>query len=319
MNVAQENFRQNQTTLDKPKCSALDHVRQNSTLYLMAIPAVLSIIVFSYLPLFGLSIAFLDFSPFRGILGSEWVGTANFADAFNNPFFWAALRNSFIISTLKLMITFPSAVILALLLNEVRKRWLKVVIQTSTMLPFLVSWVVAGAMFRAILGTDGLVNSVGTSLFNTDPIAFLSDPQPFRWVLILQDTWKYAGYFAVLYLAAMATIDPNLYEAAEVDGASRWQQTVHVTLPGISNTMITILLISVGYLVAAGFEQVYVMYNVSVYETADILETFTLRLALSQGNYGLATAVGLVQGAISLTLVLIVHFTAKRLGRGGLF
>jgi len=186
-------------------------------------------------------------------------------------------------------------------------------------MPFFLSWVVAAVMFQNLLAPDGAVNGVLGHVFGRQPIPFLSDPVAFLWVVVLQDTWKYAGYFAVLYLAAMSTIDPGLYEAAEVDGASRWQQTLHITLPGIRSTMVTLFVLSTGYLVSAGFEQIYVMYNPSVYASGDIIETFSLRLAFQQGSYGLATAIGLFQASISLALVLIANFFVRRFNRGGLF
>lgn len=294
-------------------------VARHWPLYLMALPALASVLIFGYGPLFGLSIAFLEFSPFRGVFGSDWVGLGNFKDAFGNPFFWTALRNSVVISALKLAIGFPTAITLALLLNEVRLKWFRSVVQTASILPFFISWVVVGAMFRSLFAPDGLANEVQTNLLGLQPTVFLSDPGRFLWIVVLQDTWKYAGYFAVLYLAAMAAIDPTLYEVAEVDGATRWQQTRFITLPGISGTMVTLFVVLVGYLVSAGFEQIYVMYSVSVYSTADILETFTLRLGLRQSNYGLATAVGLFQGAISLSLVLLANLLARRFRREGLF
>ncbi len=281
----------------------------------MALPGVLSILVFGYGPLFGLVIAFLDYSPVRGVTGSEWVGLDNFRRALASPFFDQALRNSLIISTLKLAIGFPSAVILALLLNEARARWFQRTVQTATILPYFVSWVVIGAMYRALLAPDGLINEV-RELVGLDRVVFLSNPELFRWVIVFQDTWKSAGYFAVLYLAAMAAIDPILYEAARVDGASRWRQTLDITLPGIRSTMVTLFILLSGYLIYAGWEQVVVMYNPSVYRTADILETFTLRLAMTQGQYGMATAVGLFQSVIGLTLVLLANILTRRFNEG---
>ena len=309
----------NAATLRPRARSWTQDLRANWPLYLMALPAVAAIIVFAYGPLFGLVVAFQDFSLFRGVWGSDWIGWANFGHAFSNSFFWTALRNSLIISGLKLAIGYPTAIILALMLNEVRSRFFKGVVQTSTILPFFISWVVAGAMFRGLLAPDGAFSEVQTQLLHAPASVILSNPIAFRWVIIFQDTWKYAGYFAILYLAAMASIDPVLYEAAQVDGASRWQQTLHITLPGIQSTMITLFVILVGYLVSAGFEQVYVMFNSSVYSTADILETFTLRLGLKQSDYGLATAVGMFQGVISLTLVTAANFVSRRVRHEGLF
>jgi ABC-type polysaccharide transport system permease subunit len=293
--------------------------QENWRLYLMAMPAVLAILVFGYGPLFGLSIAFLDYSPARGITGSNFVGLKNFQDAFSNPFFWTAFQNSIIIQALKLAVGFPSAIILALLLNEMRLKWFKKTVQTATMLPYFLSWVIAGTMFRNLLGPSGVVNEVLVSGMETEAVSFLSDPNIFRWVIIFQDTWKYVGYFAVLYLAAMSAIDPALYEAAMVDGANRWQQIRFITLPGISRTMVTLLVLLTGYIFAGGFEQMWVMYNVSVYRTADILETFTARLGLQQARYSFATAVGLFQSVLSLTMVLLVNRISKWFNQEGLF
>ena len=292
--------------------------KRNWQLYLMIVPGLILILIFGYGPLFGLTIAFQDFSPYRGIFNSSWVGLDNFKAVFQDPFFWRAFRNSAVISVLKLAIGFPSAIILALLLNEIRVKWFKSFMQTATILPFFISWVVAAAMFQNLLAPQGTVNSI-LNLLHLSSIDFLADPAKFLWVVVLQDTWKYAGYFAVIYLAAMSSIDPALYEAAIVDGANRWQQTWHVTLPGITTTMVTLFVLLTGYLISAGFEQIYVMYNVSVYPTADILETYTLRVALDQGNFSLATAIGIFQSVISLALVLIANFLARRFNKRGLF
>lgn len=294
-------------------------LKRNWALYLMALPAIASILIFGYGPLFGLSIAFLNYSPVRGITGSEWVGLENFRTAFRNPFFLVALKNSIIISALKLAIGFPSAIILALLLNEVRVRWFKLTIQTATMLPYFVSWVIIATIFRSLLAPEGLVNEIRQTVFGLEPVLFLSDPAKFRWIIVFQDIWKGAGYGAVLYLAAMATIDPGLYEAARVDGANRWQQTWYITIPGISTTIVTLFVIATGYLLSAGFEQVYVMLNTSVYSTGDILETFTLRLGLNQTRYSLATAIGLFQAVVGFGLVLVTNLLVKRFNQEGLF
>lgn len=285
----------------------------------MALPGLLAILVFGYGPLFGLAIAFLDYSPVRGVWASEWVGLDNFQEAFSSPFFWQAFQNSVVISALKLAIGFPSAIILALLLIEARRRWFQSLVQTATIMPYFVSWVVIAAMFRSLLAPDGVVNEIRIAL-GLQSITFLSNPELFRWIIVFQDTWKYAGYFAVLYLAAMAAIDPALYEAAMVDGAGRWRQTLDITLPGIRSTMVTLFVLLTGYLVFAGWEQIIVMLNPSVFATGDVLETFSLRLGLSQSKYGLATAVGLFQSAIGLGLVLLSNALARRFNeQGGLF
>ncbi|MCL6429846.1 MAG: ABC transporter permease subunit [Anaerolineae bacterium] len=307
------------TTVASGKLPWFKDLRRHWPLYLMALPAILSAVIFGYGPLFGLAIAFLDYSPVRGILHSPWVGLANFRQAFHNPFFLPALRNSIIISVLKLAVGFPSAITLALLLNEVRARFFKSAVQTATMLPYFISWVVAASMWRAMLGSNGVVNEIIEHVFHGQAVNFLSDPAKFRWIIVFQDTWKFCGYFAVLYLAAIAAIDPTLYEAALVDGANRWQQMRHITIPGISTTMVTLFVLLTGWLIRAGFEQVYVMYNVSVYSTGDILETLTLRLGLNQTLYGLATAIGLFQSVVSLLLVMSTNLLVKRFDQEGLF
>lgn len=293
-------------------------LRKHWMLYAMALPGVLAILIFSYGPMFGISIAFINYSPARGILHSQWVGLEWFRKTFANPLFWLAVRNTITIKGLQTLIGFPSAIILALLLNEVRLRWFKSLVQTATFLPYFVSWVIIASMFKNILGTSGVINELLVKLFGLQAISFLSNPQIFRWVIVLQDTWKWCGYFAVLYLAAISAIDPTLYEAAMVDGANRWQQAWHVTLPGIRPTMTTLLIILVGYLIGGSFEQVWTMYNVSVYSTADIIETLTYRLGLGQSQYSLATAVGLFQGLIAFGLVMFTNWIMKRLGQEGL-
>lgn len=294
-------------------------VRKHWMLYAMALPAVVFILIFGFGPLFGLVISFQNYSPARGFTGSEWVGLEQFLEAFRNPFFWTAFRNSIIVQSLKLAVGFPSAIILALLLNEVRLKWFKKAVQTATMLPYFLSWVIVATMFRNLLGPNGVVNEVNQDLLNLKIVPFLSDPTIFRWVIVFQDTWKYVGYFAVLYLAAMAAIDPTLYEAAMVDGASRWQQVLYVTLPGISATMMTLFVLLTGYIFSGGFEQMWVMYNTSVYSTADILETLTARLGLQQSRYSFATAIGLFQSVLSFGLVVLTNRIAKLFNQSGLF
>jgi ABC-type polysaccharide transport system permease subunit len=286
-------------------------------LYLMALPGIISILIFAYGPMLGISIAFLDYSPVRGVRGSEFVGLEWFRAAFANPMFWPAVRNTVIIKGLQTLIGFPAAIALALLLNEVRLKWFKGVVQTATILPYFISWVIVASMFRNLLGTDGVVNELLKAI-GMEPVRFMTDPQVFRWVVVFQDTWKFCGYFAVLYLAAMATIDPTLYEAAEVDGATRWEQTRYITLPGIRSTMITLLILLSGWLILGSLEQMITMYNVSVYSTADIIPTLTYRLGLGRSQYSLATAVGLFQGVLAFALVVFTNWLVKRFGQEGM-
>jgi ABC-type polysaccharide transport system permease subunit len=296
----------------------LADLRRNWVLYLMALPAVVAVALFSYGPMFGIVIAFQDYSLVRGVFGSEWVGLKNFEDAFRNPFFLSALRNSVIISAMKLLIGFPAGILLALLLNEIRITWFKRAVQTATMLPYFISWVVVATIFRNVLGQNGLVNQVLQHVFGLPTINLLSDPDTFRWMIVFQDIWKGWGFSAVLYLAAISTIDPAVYEAAEVDGANRWQKIRYITLPGIQATILLLFILSCGSLIFAGFEQIYVMGTTAVASTGEIIETFTLKLGLTQGRYGLAAAVGLFQAVIGLGLVLLANWLVKRARQDGI-
>ncbi len=292
----------------------LKDLRLNWPYYLMVLPALLSVLVFSYGPMFGVSLAFLDYTPARGFLNSEFVGFKWFEAAFKSPFFLTALRNTVVIKGLQSLIGIPAALMLAVLLNEIRVKWFKSIVQTATILPYFISWVIIGTMFQNLLRSDGALNEILVNWLGMQPVSILRDPQLFRWFIVLQDTWKFAGYFATLYLAAMSSIDPSLYEAALVDGANRWQQMLHITLPGIRSTFITVVIWLAGYLIVGSFEQIYVQYNVSVYPTADILETLTYRLGLGRSQYSLATAVGLFQSVVAFGLMFLTNQVIKRLG-----
>ena len=288
-------------------------LRKNWPFYVMLLPAVISILIFSYGPMFGISLAFLDYTPARGFWNSEWVGLKWFQAAFDSPFFLKALRNTVVIKTLQTLVGIPSALLLAVLLNEVRVKWFKSAVQTSTILPYFISWVIVGTMFRNLLRSDGALNEILVTVLGLKPISILRDPQLFRWFIVLQDTWKFAGYFATLYLAAMSSIDPALYEAALVDGANRWQRVRHITLPGVRSTFITVVIWLSGYLIVGSFEQIFVQYNVSVYPTADILETLTYRLGIGRSQYSLATAVGFFQRIIAFGLMFLTNQVIKRI------
>lgn len=286
-------------------------------LYLMLLPGLLVLLVYYYGPMLGIGIAFVDYSPARGIADSSFAGLKWFRSALSNPFFWTAVKNTLTIKGLQTLIGYPSAIILALLLNEVRVRWMKGVIQTATFLPYFISWAIISTMFKNILGTKGVINEIITQVFHGTPILFLSTPGTFRWVVVLQDTWKWCGYFAIMYLASMSNINSSLYEAAEIDGAGRLKRIWHITIPGIRPTMITMAVILIGYLVGGSFEQIYSMYNPSVYSTGDIIETFSYRIGLGSGQYSLATAIGFMQSIIAFLLVFGTNKIMKwRTGEG---
>lgn len=278
-------------------------------LYLIA-PCVLYFVVFHYVPMVGLIIAFKELSMRLGILRSPWVGWENFSRLFASADFPRALKNTLVISSLRLIFGFIAPLALALLLNEVRITWFKRGVQTLTYLPYFFSWVVLGGIFIMLLGGDGPVNTIVRSAGHS-PINFLGDELWFLLVLIVTGIWQGAGYGAVIYLAALAGIDPHLYEAAKIDGAGRWQQVRHVTLPMLVPTIIVLLILSLGNILNAGFDQIYNLYNPMVYASSDIIDTYVLRRMINM-DYGLATAAGLFKSVFSLGLVAGANQLARR-------
>jgi ABC-type polysaccharide transport system permease subunit len=292
-------------------------LKTNWGLYLMALPAIIAILVFGYGPLSGLSLAFFDYNPVKGILNSPWVGLKHFTTAFNSQFFWTAFWNTIVIKGGQTIVGFPSAIILAVLLNEA-SRSIKRLVQTTSLLPYFISWVVIASIFHSLFSIGGLFNEIRLSL-NLPQIDILSDPILFRWMMILQDTWKFSGFFAMIYLAAMARIDPQLYEAAMMDGANRLQKIWHITLGSIRPTINTLFILLIGYLVLGSYEQIFAQYNVSVYSTGDILETYAFRLGLAQAKYSYAIAIGFVQSIVALGLVLVTNRLAQKSDQQALF
>ena len=282
-------------------------------LYLIA-PCLAYFLVFHYFPMVGLIIAFKNLSLRAGMLHSPWIGGENFARLFASADFPRALRNTLIISSLRLLFGSVAPLALALLLNEVRVAWFKRGVQTLTYLPYFFSWVVLGGIFVMLLGGDGPINLLVRSA-RQSPINFLGNETWFVLVLIVTGIWQSAGYGAVIYLAALAGIDPHLYEAASIDGASRWKRVRHVTLPLLTPTIIVLLILSLGNILNAGFDQIYNMYNPIVYASSDIIDTYVLRRMVDM-DYGLASAAGLFKSVISLFLIAIANQTARRLTGG---
>lgn len=286
-------------------------------LTLMFVPVVLYFIIFKYIPMAGISIAFKDFRINRGMWGSEWVGLDNFIKAFSTRTFSRAVQNTLIISGLKLLFGFPAPIILALLLNEVTHPKFKKTVQTISYLPHFLSWVVLAGLFQQLLSpNNGAVNA----LFGLDPpVYFLGDNNYFRGTLVVTDIWKNIGWSSVLYLATMAGIDPALYEAATVDGASRFQCTRYITLPALSSTIVVMLILAVGSIMDAGFDQVLNLYNPAVYETGDIIDTFVYRNGIGEMKYSLATAVGAFKNIIAFVLVFFTNLAAKSISGNGIW
>lgn len=295
------------------RSAAKGRFRRNYQLHLMLIPGLIMLALFAYLPMFGLIIAFQDFNPINGFSKMKWIGFDNFKYMLELPDFWPAVKNTVIISVMKIVASLTVPVIVALLLNEVRKHLFKRTVQTIIYMPHFFSWVILGGIVIDILSpSDGVVNSLIKGL-GFEPISFLTSNDWFRGVLVVTDQWKEFGFGTIIYLAALTAIDPGLYEAAVMDGAGRWKQTWHVTLPGIMPIFILMMTLSLGSVLAGGFDQVFNLYNPMVYETGDILDTLVYRLGIQQTQYDIATTVGMIKSVVSLALIGLGYYLAYRL------
>lgn len=285
---------------DKKKKKSLYRTRE---LHIMLIPAVVFTAVFAYLPILGLIMAFQDFKPLMGFAESPFVGLKQFQYIFTMPSFRQAFANTMIISFFKIVLSILVPLILSLMLNEVTKSWYKRTVQTIVFIPYFFSWAILAGMILEIFAFDGIVNNTLMQLFHLEPTAFLVSNKYFRTIIIASDVWKGMGYNTVLLLAAITNVDPTLYEAAQVDGAGRWKQVLHVTLPSILPMVAVLTVLGLGNILNAGFEQILVMYNPTVERTVDILDTLVYRLGMISHQYSAAAAMGLFKSIISLIFV----------------
>lgn len=293
------------------------------------IPSAAFVIIFKYLPMAGLIMAFKEnpnmlaaSSPVQAILKADWVGLQNFKDMFSDPEIIQALKNTLIISIQKIVLVFPIPIALAVLINELRGHVIKKSLEFTMYIPHFLSWVTVGGIFGAILSENtGLVNNI-LEFFGHQRIAFVSNKDTIRGVLVISHAWKNIGYSSIVYMSAILALDTNQFEAAKIDGATKWQQIRYITLPGIMPTIAVMFVMRVGSLMEAGFEQIYVMYSAYTKETIDILGTFTYRLIRDSGlrpQYALSTAVGLFNGVIALVLVLSSNYLSKKFLKSGLW
>ncbi len=294
--------------------------RKQLPLYMMILPGFLLLVLFSYLPMFGITIAFQKFIPARGIFGDQkWIGLGNFEYVMKLPSFFGIIRNTVTISLWKIIFGLTVPMTIAILINEVQNNTLKRGIQTVVYLPHFLSWVVLGGIFIDMFSpTDGLVNNIIKAL-GGKPIFFLGDNQWFPFTMVFTETWKEFGYGTIVYLAAITGIDPCIYEAAQIDGANRWKQTLHVTLPGMRMVIVLLAVLSLGNLLNAGFDQIFNMYSPPVYESGDIIDTFVYRIGLLDSQFGVATAVGLFKSLISLLFISTAYFCAYKFADYRLF
>lgn len=294
------------------------YLKNNWALYVMLIPGFFFLFIYKFLPLYGITISFKDYNiflgsdPIQAISLSKWVGFKHFQKLFGSKDFYQALSNTLIINSLKIFFLFPLPIIMAILLNELRVRFYKRTVQTLIYVPYFFSWVIVFGIFYSLLGTYGIVNSLIKSMGGS-AISFFGSNTWFRPVLVFTEGWKETGWNTVIYLAAIAGIDPTLYEAARVDGASRIKQILHVTLPGLLPTIVLMLIMKVGYILDTGFEQILVMYNPTVYKTGDVIQTYVYRLGLGQMNFSQATALGLFNSVVAFILITSVNAVSRKL------
>lgn len=293
--------------------------RRQWPLHLMILPGVILVLIYSYWPMVGIAMAFQKFTPFKGLFGSKWIGLDNFRYIFALPETGQIIWNTVFISSMKIVAGLIVPITISLLLNELRKESVKRGVQTLIYLPHFLSWVILGGILIDILSpTSGMVNQV-LGWFGVEPIFFLGSNKWFPYTLVISDVWKEFGFSTIVYLAALSSINPNLYEAATVDGASRWKQTIHVTLPGMMPIVILMATLSLGNVLNAGFDQVFNLYSPQVYESGDVLDTFIYRIGMQNAQYGVGTAVGLFKSVISLIFITVSYGLASRFANYRIF
>lgn len=294
-------------------------LKMNWQLYLIAIPIILFFAVFNYAPMFGLVMAFEDYKPVRGILGSEWVGFQNFIDFFTAPNFWQIIRNTFVISGLGLVVGYPLSIIFALLINEIKLKWFKKGIQTISYMPYFVSVIVICGMIIDFCSTNGVITTLLSNLGIVERQNLLGNPNYFWLINLISDEWQNLGYSSIVFIAAITNVSGELHEAAAIDGANRLQRVWHVTLPGIIPMIVTMLILKCGMLMTVGFDKILNLYNPSIYSTADVISTYTYRMGIAGAQYGYSTAVGLFNGIINLVLLLAANKISAKVADQSLF
>lgn len=283
--------------------------------YLLLLLPLLQVIIFHLLPLYGITIAFKDFKMARGIIGSDWVGMKHFIEVFNDKTFYRVLYNTIVISILTLLTSFPATIIFALMINEIINLRLKRIIQTITYLPHFLSWVVVGGFVYQILSpTNGALNALLVSLnILKEPVYFMAEEGMFIPIYLIANLWKSLGWGVVIYLAAIAGIDISLYEAAVIDGANRFQKVIHVTLPALTPTICTLLILNMGSLMNVGFDPIFNLYNPANYHVSDVISTYVYRLGLVKAQYDYTTAIGLFQNVVGFILILLSNWIARKI------
>ena len=301
-----------------PKTGAWQTFLRYKALYLMFLPVAAYYIIFHFIPMAGVVIAFQDYSPSSGISGSDWIGFENFQYFFQSVYFFRLLRNTLMISVYQLVFKFPASIILALLINEVKNMWFKRSVQTITYLPHFISAVIAAGIILDFFSFDGIINSAITAM-GFQPQMFMIDPNNFYPIYVGSEIWQHCGWDSIIYLSALSAIDPTLYEAAVVDGAKRWSKIWHITLPGILPVIIIMLILQIGSMLSVGYEKILLLYNPSLYETADVISTYVYRKGLLENDYSFSTAIGLFNSVVNFGLLVGANYVSRKLGDNSLW
>jgi putative aldouronate transport system permease protein len=286
--------------------------------YLMLLPVILYYVIFQYWPMIGVVIGFQNYIPGLGFFESPWIGFKHFTDFFHSFYFWRLIKNTFILNFWLLIFGFPAPIILALLLNEVRHSWFKRTVQTVTYIPHFISMVVIVGIIKDFTATDGMINQL-RELLGRDTITFLQIPEYFRSIYVSSDIWQSIGWSSIIYFAALSAVDPNLYEAAEMDGAGRFRKMWHITLPAIKPTIVILLILTIGNLLSSGFEKILLLYQPLTYETADVISTYVYRKGIEDSSFSFATAVGLFNTVVNFILLIIANTISKKVSDNSLW
>ncbi|PNQ80678.1 sugar ABC transporter permease [Paenibacillus sp. F4] len=297
----------------KPNRKIWNQIKRDYELYLFLLPIIIIYLVFKYYPMYGIQIAFKDFSPSRGIWGSEWVGFKHFIDFFDSYNFWTIMTNTLTLSVLSLVFSFPAPIIIAIMLNQMLAKRYKKIVQTVIYAPHFISTVVLVGMLNVFLSPNsGIVNHIIT-LFGGDPIMFLADEGWFRPLYILSGVWQETGFATIIYLAALAGVNPELHEAAIMDGASKWKRVMHVDIPSILPTIVILLILALGNIMGIGFEKAFLMQNDLNYATSNIIPTYVYEIGIQKAQYSFSTAIGLFNSVVNIILIVTVNRIAKKL------
>lgn len=296
----------------------LQWFRNEKYLFLLTVPGLVLLLLFYYLPMFGIAISFMDYSPYKGVANSGWVGLKHFVNFVEDPYFLRIVRNTVLLGIYTLLFSFPVPIILALIINEVKWNFFKRFVQTVTYLPYFISTVVVIGILHAFFRLDGFINMALAS-FGVEPIAFLLEAGWFRFLYIVSGIWQTAGFLAIIYLAALAAIDPEMYEAANMDGANRWQKMIKITIPSIMPTIAVMFILSVGGILGNDFIKIFLLYSPSTYETADVVSTYVYRQGIMGANFSYSAAIGLMNSVMSLFLLVTTNYLSGKFSDNSLW